>query len=502
MDSRQPQLLEKCNVPIQLINDQHGLPQGYDRRKTTSHAQGSRLAKSKKQLVPLRQNASAVVNPAHIYKHPTKPERRRRQLPPSSPSAFRHNRLPPKRTGKDSTKSPSQLESLPTEILEIIFLYTLALGTGSAFLNLPRSSVYLGRKLLSDYVRKELFIRICSDSQPSQTHRHHKASALNDVHARTQTWLLRQQWLTHDFIRSYIPDYLVSVLLRQSKKHRLKWPNHEKPDLHTNPETIIRSYILSLLKHNPPDTHYHEYHWDEQVPSRRHIILGLDPSTGSLSLVINENNTSPATSSKGLESSDFHGRWQMISLNPAAQIPNHLLHGPWTSAKMDLLELLIRGGASVDWVHTTAGEVAERGFYDAIQQNNARALRALCIFDNDTTPGEPKDASYAVIPSRGVGIIPSQEHLLLAIDQGCEPDILETLLTAPKSACDLQDVQVVRGIFEIEKRGWLERARWLVEKRDADRLRRNVRTGKKNRTQPKGFPSSQAYNPFWHGEFR
>lgn len=126
----------------------------------------------------------------------------------------------------------------------------------------------------------------------------------------------------------------------------------------------------------------------------------------------------------------------------------------------------------MDWIHTTAGEVAERGFYDALRENNARALRALCICDNDTTPGERKDATYTTVSSRGVGVIPEQKHLLMAIDQGCQADVVETLLNAPMSECDLQAAEVVQGIYQMEKKGWLARATWLAERRDDDKARK------------------------------
>ena len=456
---------------------------------------------SKRRLAPPWQNMKPVSTAAYIHDQPAHQHRRRWRSSPPYPSPTLHISSKSRHWGKTPIRPLSRLESLPTEILESIFFYALALGIGGAFLNLPRASVHLGRKLSSDYVRRELFLQMCSDPQPSQSHRHYQTlTRFHEEHARTQTWILRQQWFTHDFVRDCIPDYLVSVLLRESQEHRLNWLNHDGPLVHAGLEPIIRRYVLSHLEIGPaspgsPNTRYLEHQWEEPAPSKRHIILGLSPPTGFVSLMIYDNNNPPLIGSEGLDNPHFHGRWRIISLNPATRIPNHLLHGPWAVPKIELLELLIRGGASVDWVHTTSGEIAERGFYDALQENNARALRALCICDNDTTPGERKDASYTIIPSHGVGVIPSQEHLLVAIDQGCQEDVVETLLNAPESECDLQDVQVVKAIYEMEKRGWLKRATWLAERRDTDRYRRNVRTGKQNRKQLGGPLNLRGFNP-------
>ena len=441
----------------------------------------------RKHLAPSQQSMKPDFCAAYIHTRPGEQDRISCRSSPSRPSRSMHSvSSNTRKLGKTPIRRLSRLESLPTEILEAIFFFTITLSFDSAFLNLPRASVPLGSKLSSDYVRKELFLRMCSDPQPTKTHKHYQALAeFHKEHARTQSWILRQQWFTHDFVRHCIPDYLVSVVLRELKKQRLNWLNQDEAFMKVDLELTIRRYIQDNLENPPlslssPNADYIEHQWTEPVPSKRHIILGLSPSTGSVSLIIYHNGNPPLNGSEGPENPHFHRRWRIFSLNSATQIPSHLLHGPWTAPKIKLLELLICGGASVDWIRTTAGEVAERGFCDALQESNARALRALCICDNDAIPGKRKDASYTLSPSRGVGVIPSQKHLLVAIDHGCQEDVVETLLNAPESQCDLQDVQVVKRIHEMEQRGWLERATWLAERRDTDRVRRYVWTGKES----------------------
>ena len=121
------------------------------------------------------------------------------------------------------------------------------------------------------------------------------------------------------------------------------------------------------------------------------------------------------------------------------------------------------GGATVDWVHTTAGETAEQGLYDAILEKIPDAIQALCIPDQDWNS------------HRGVGVIPTQDHLLLAIDEGCDPECVERLLNAPETNCDLQDVRIVQRIHDLQKKGLTERAEWLsAYKRDDLESRRDI----------------------------
>lgn len=61
----------------------------------------------------------------------------------------------------------------------------------------------------------------------------------------------------------------------------------------------------------------------------------------------------------------------------AFQIPEKVLHGPWTSDKVEFLSLLVKLNGRVDWEDTSTGEVATQGLYDAIRQGSTEAVEEL-----------------------------------------------------------------------------------------------------------------------------
>lgn len=384
----------------------------------------------------------------------------------------------------------SRLETLPTEILEQIFLHILTLSIrGSPVLSFPRSSFSIGRKLSSEYVRREVFLRVCSDQRPTRCNPNRPVMPMtdDDKHVvKTQSWILRQPWLNLEFIRGCIPGYMASVLRRGMSEKGLRWLSDTAPFVNASLEPTIRNHITHQLEQHaaspgPPSTSHIHHLWVEPEHPSRTIMLALHPPTGAINLQFYK-------TEGGYDIGDvYDAHWCIMSLTlpteiPSrllnepwtVQIPSHLLHGPWTLPRIEHLELLIRGGATVDWVHTTAGEVAERGFQDALREQNARALRALCIADNPLkTPFiERKHLIYQNRFVSGVGIIPRQEHLLMAIKHGCQTDVVEVMLNAPVSQCDLQAIDIKHAIYQMECKGWLERATWLTEKRNEDMARR------------------------------
>lgn len=98
-------------------------------------------------------------------------------------------------------------------------------------------------------------------------------------------------------------------------------------------------------------------------------------------------------------------------LGPEVHIPVKLLHGPWSSDKADFLYHLCQLGLSVDWDHSTAGEVAFSGLEEAINTSNQKAAAAL-LCDR-------------------VMVLPTQELLRAAVmHHGCDQTIIFHLLTA------------------------------------------------------------------------
>ena len=441
--------------------------------------------KSSAQQPAMNVSLKAAVNP------PSTPKRGRRLSPaaiPFSPSRKTHHT---RRLEKTPLWAPSRLESLPTEVLEVIFLYTVNIS-------LPRASLRLGQKLSSDYVHKELLLRTCSsqrvdDDDLFRTEKERRyIQRENKERANLQSLVLRQKWLTLDFLRRWIPDYMASTLLRELTTHKLHWLDPGGPLVTYDLEPIVRTYIADITTRSLSREidsgldHYFEEQWTETSPANRKVILGLSPQEGLMTLHMH-NLAAPLPSTfNDLKPTTFYTRFRILSLSPQAQIPVRLLRGPWSSSKIELLELLVRGNASIDWIATTAGEVAENGFLDAIYEGNARALRALCVCTNDTTPGERKDAGYNVIPTRGVGVIPEQKHLLLAVQHGCREDVVETLINAPKSRVDLQQSDLTRLLIAMHGQHHPQ-TRWLRDRVEVDRTRRLIPDGSRPRSRASDY---------------
>ncbi len=355
-------------------------------------------------------------------------------------------------------KHLSHLERLPTEILEVIYGHVLTLSADCGFLSLPRASLSLGKQLASDYIRRQVFLRICSD-EPGQLLRSGSVrQEISKEHIKAQSWILRQPWLTLEFVEQLIPEFMVSTVGRVMEGHRLPFINIDSwPLMSPTFEPAIRDF-LSTADHSDPfddtnpchdffETGYAFQRWDETLPNSNEtrIRFGICPSEGAISL-----DTIPD------HGSEFEDSWRILSLHHDTQIPERLLQGPWTREKKTLLRLLVVGGASVDWVKTTAGETANQGFIEAILEKDHHAMELLCF----------PDRNYC--KHSGVGVIPTQEDLILAINEGCHEDTVQVLLSAPKSECHLQDMGVMLGIYELRKKGLFESAEWLSQKRVVD----------------------------------
>ncbi|KAF2116946.1 ribosomal protein L14-domain-containing protein [Lophiotrema nucula] len=83
----------------------------------------------------------------------------------------------------------------------------------------------------------------------------------------------------------------------------------------------------------------------------------------------------------------FEGLWPFrfalkityLAFAEGFQIPEKLLHGPWTAAKANLLYVLVSLSGEIDWHASLAGEVAKEGLRQAIRERNERAVAALSV---------------------------------------------------------------------------------------------------------------------------
>ena len=188
---------------------------------------------------------------------------------------------------------------------------------------------------------------------------------------------------------------------------------------------------------------YWEIKWIDE-PEKREVLLGVGLQDGLVTLGERE-----------MYSWDDEGfshmapqfsKWRICGGIEGCQIPEKLLRGPWTDEKCDFLEVLIRGNAEVDRVNSTSGEVAEQGLWEAIEEHNARAVRALVArVDPHHKPWSIAFAPYGVDSCyredpicKGVGIVPRQEHLRRILEDGCTWEVLSALLGAAKKDFDIK----------------------------------------------------------------
>jgi hypothetical protein len=239
--------------------------------------------------------------------------------------------------------------------------------------------------------------------------------------------------MTLSFLRQLIPDFIVKTIVRELGARNLRWMG-QGPVVSRESEPVIRKYLEdsalnfshTIRKGSPA---YWELSWPLEYSTHYQTRLGIGLRDGLITLL----DVYPRYGTPNLAWKT--STWRILSGVEGCQIPEKLLHGPWTDEKCDFLELAIRGNAQVDWVTSTSGEVAEQGFMQAIHSHNYRAIRALRA-RTGSVPQFPNPEPYPLSLKqihnadnkwrldprpihrdaicRGVGIVPQQKHLRTA----------------------------------------------------------------------------------------
>ncbi len=364
---------------------------------------------------------------------------------------------------KSCTPSLSYLERLPVELLETILFYCLNPS-------LPQASITIGQKLYSTHVKSQLVFRTLSSPNSFEY-----PCALSNVfptlqeQAQAQSAILRLPWVNLPFFRQLIPDYIVHTIIRELGARGIRWMG-DGPMVTKESEPVIRQYLgdnVARIDHTRA-THmglpaYWEIKWHE-ISEQREIILGIGLRDGLVTL--RENETEIWDYPYVHENSDF-STWRIFDGVEGCQIPEKLLRGPWTDEKCEFLEIAIRGNGEVDRVNSTSGEVAEQGFWAAIEEQNPRAVRALVArigprchpedalrtwYPTEPTGSTDNVSEYQEDPIRkGVGIVPRQEHLRKTLEQGCPAEVLSALFGAAEVNFDLTTPDIRLWVLQGEK---------------------------------------------------
>ena len=378
----------------------------------------------------------------------------------------------------------SQLERLPNELLQEIFLQSLNL-------NLPRASPTLGANLASSHIKMLLVSKAFSSDCGKCLE--HSAELLWILQTRQeiaelQSAILRLKWMTLDFLRQHIRTLLVKTMLRRVLELGLDWSNSSKSTEATITESLENAHKNDSLSVSGALFGDHMFSWS--VCSNTKVVLEVGLSVGNIFLqtITYKQDCKPVKI--------LQYRWKLLLCLDECRIPDKLLHGPWTDAKCDFLEVVIRSGASVDWVNSTSGEVADLGLKEAILEGNQRAVEMLVhprMIPRYRRGHFSHDASYHMLPTRQgvpdakprkveeqirrrkslklhVGVPIRTEHLRIAIIQeGFPKDIVERLLNAKDFSIDLED--------DINKRALQKKpsgnryGEWLYDR--LDQLREN-----------------------------
>ena len=399
----------------------------------------------------------------------------------STPSAkaFRHSNPPSEDPDRDA-RLAAPLERLPVELLETIFLHNLNIS-------LPQASPIIGEKLASKHVKSQLVWRAFSMGRPGPYSCEYVALyPIKLDRAEAQSALLRLRWMTIDFLRQLVPEFITKTVVRELGERKLQWLG--KGPLVTNEtESTIRQYLednaLRFTSSNQGDLPiFGNVSWLIDNP-RRFVRLSFGFHNGLVS--IEERRLRGSRDSAWYIMSPFaeYDQWRVFCGVNGCKVPEKLLHGPWTTKKCDFLEMVIQGNATVDWVSTTSGEIAEQGLMQAVREGNARATRLLVSSSEPALcglPFSPDSHKVELVGSgpwpredfvqtkgdyvRGIGVVPRTTHLRTAvIEAGCQQDVVESLLLGDDANIDFEDRAILDWAVERKFLGD-ERGEWLLSK--------------------------------------
>lgn len=315
-----------------------------------------------------------------------------------------------------STPKLSLLERLPREIVQMIFLESLNI-------NLPRASPRLASILSSFYIKSQLFFIAFSSEDLKLRHEDQLMRILQSSKAiaKLQSDILQLPWMTLDFLHQCIPLYL------ENKFHRTSKLSH----FDHSDETLTGS--LSKLTAPKLGT-------DDPHEAKLQMRLDIIPKYGWLKRWwFGTSNSFISITSPGgwvdlhlaLESERLQSR--MLHCQEGCLIPEKLLRGPWTPSQCEFLKSLIHAGATIDWIGSTSGEVADLGFQDALKEQSLRAIRILTqryaeSHSNYFQRGDPSTLSHEHPESAGLGFRPTSRHLkLAAVNYNCNLEILKII---------------------------------------------------------------------------
>ncbi|KAI5252815.1 hypothetical protein E4T42_03188 [Aureobasidium subglaciale] len=253
-----------------------------------------------------------------------------------------------KKTKRDPTLS--KFEQLPTELVQVIFQYCNTIS-------LPLSSYVFAR----DLSHRNTYLRFAIDTLSRDATSHDKVAK-----AAAVSRMLQCRWMTWDLFK----DAIQEIHRRKQVPLRASSPSDSGSDSDTDDSD--------------------DGEGEEQERDTEQQLMILVP-----------NFSHPHNQS----------RLPYLNLSSSVQLPQSLLHEPWTTPKLEFLKYLIWSGCRIDWASSSRGETATAGLSTAIAGHSHTAVALLC--------------------SPAINVIPDTTTLKIAVmDHGCNPSVVFYLLAA------------------------------------------------------------------------
>ncbi len=387
----------------------------------------------------------------------------------------------------------SLLESLPTELLEQIFLKSLNI-------NLPLASPHLTNTLSSTHTKTALVLKVFSTGPlwpprwgsgfthgyKELRHYHELRQILwtqdvrdNDHEGSTQKFrpgssapafgelqskILACRWMTWDFMQLCMENLFVGILLQEFRAQNLLWPKGlrvtDDPDKSEVPwyggapvqESAVRDFVHESLGW---ETKNRILKGDDNIKDNNNMpirfieksyVWGPNDETPKVDILI------------GFQFGDLVLKtgcktmaWKCPLVRTKTNIPLKLFRGPWTEDRISFLFALDVGGANIKRESKIFREIGKQGLMEAIGEDNYPAIWAI-----------KRASGQFNWLNRSLKLMPDIEHLRLAvIERGCRKDIVGCLLDMENKIAT--DPVLVKWAEKMKEQGD-EKGQWLLEK--------------------------------------
>lgn len=397
----------------------------------------------------------------------------------------------------ETSFASSPLERLPTEILEMVFMYSLNLS-------LPRSSPLLGKRLASNHLKTRLYLLLFPSENSQLRNIEYLFSILGteDAIGNLQSELLAIKWATPAFVRSLTELFVTTTIVREFKRHSLGWlkKSHDagrgvsKASYVSAHSGTARNDFLDMAREPNLDgvhsfykrtlnggrikegvlTNFQEWQWKVKNTNIR-VDLYVGFCEGRI--ILNTYDTNPSCDIGLVYNRPIDVEWRLLYCLPTCRIPTKLLHGPWSDEACEELERICRGGGRIDRTGSTMDEeIADEGLHDAIREKNWRAIAALVGSISMYSVSREIMSEPCNICSFGsqvpchihmhlycVGLTVRTDHLKLALTTDCSHLILYSLLNAMKISIDWTDSEITAWAVQ-KKKDNDERGQWLLDR--------------------------------------